>query len=577
MPLIDALASEELAANRPRGVVLAGRAIAVVRVGDEIHAVDDACPQDGFPLAGGELHGLELRCEKHGGRFDLATGRCVRGGEDVRRYHAREEGGRVFVQVDEPLAELEQARLVASLRMALLDNDQPRIARECVRLLAADAEPLDLVRAAVRYGSERGAGGFHPSLAACADFARVAPLYQGLDQAIPLTQALCGVAQANRGRGQRPIPEQARGVLTGGAEGRRATFARLVEERDVDGAEAMLTGALYQGLALSEAQQWLFSASCAHVIDGGATLVHAVKALELCEALGTREAIHILPSLVPPLVYGIRVDQTSTLREAVAHLDHLRDGLETLLSRADPALGQAFDDRTVRTYLLEGSPMAAFEVVTGSLAAGVPPARVGLAIALAAAERALRFDDLLEWDDASEESWAEVLRPFAYAMAAMKAVERWPSAETLRSLFFAAALVQGTKALESRRWRNVRSIPASARPGEALGALGAAMRAHREAEAVALARGFVERGHDAWPLAEALARFTVEDALPTPSSVEQNVAITIAAVDAWEAAKDHPDAALPLLLAVRLLASDTRQRWGQRHVRRAILRQSGAE
>ncbi len=572
MPLVDVLAAEELSPARPCVVEVEGRRIMLVRRDDDIHALDDECPQDGFPLSIGEIAGDAIRCEKHGGRFELSTGRCLRGGEDVRRYHAREEAGRVLVQVDEPLQEVEQARLVGSLRSALIDDDQPRLARECVRLLAAKAEPRDIVRAAVRYGAERGAGGFHPALAACADFARVAPLYRGLEQAIALTQALVGVAIANRGRSQRPIPERAAGVLTGTADARRQRFAHLVEERDAEGAEAMLSGALYQGLALSEGQQWVLSVAAAHLIDGGQTLVHAVKALELCEMLGAREAIHVLPSLVPSLVYGIRRERMAPLRALSELLEQGRDSLPLLVSRADPALRQPFDDRAIRATLLEGSVTQAYEAVHDALGAGVPARRIALAVALTAAERALHFDDLREWNDAAEDSWSDALRPFAYAVAAMKAVERWPSGESLRALFYAAGLVQAGKALEGHRMKAIRSIVASPNASDVLGAIVTAMRALRDGEAVALARGYLERGHDPWRLGETLARFTVEDALPSQSAVEVGVATTIAAVDAWEAAGAHPDATVPLLLAVRVLASDSRQRWVQRHVRRAMAR-----
>lgn len=572
MPLFDALDAADLVPGTPRVVELAGRQVALFRIDGELHALDDACPHDGHPLASGELSGQELRCERHGGRYDVTTGRCLRGGEDVRRYHAREARGRVWVQVDKPLAEVEQARLVGSLRAALIDNDQPRLARDCVRLLAAEADPVDVIRAAARYGAERGAGGFHPALAACADFARVAPLYEGLERAVPLAQALVAVAQANRGRSQRPIPEMARGVLAGAAETRRLQFARFVEDKDADAAEAMLTGALYQGLAISEAQQWLLTASSAHVIDGGSTLVHAVKALDLCELLGTREAIHLLPALVPPLVYGIRSDRVDPLRPVANRLDELRDNLGHFHLRARPSLSERFDDQSIRTALLNGSATAAFDAVGAALASGVPAARVALSVVLSASERTLRFDDLLEWDDLHDASWTDALRPFSFAVAALKAVTRWPSADTMRSIFFAAALVQASAELESRRWKSPRAVPASPVADEALSAVIAAIRALRPGEAVALARGFVDRGHDPWMLAEALARYSVEDALPTQSQAEVGAAATVAAVDAWEAAADHPEAILPLLVAVRVLASDSRQRWNQRHVRRQIAR-----
>src|SRR5690606_13863221 len=141
------------------------------------------------------------------------------------------EGGRIYVQIDRPLPEVEQARIVASLRAALIQADADWLGRECVRLLEAQADPTDVVRAAVRYGGGCGAGASNCSVAACADFARIAPLYEGLEQAIPLSRARIAVATANRGRPQLAIPERARGVLMGSARSRRETFVRLVEER----------------------------------------------------------------------------------------------------------------------------------------------------------------------------------------------------------------------------------------------------------------------------------------------------------------------------------------------------------
>lgn len=72
-----------------RAVVAADdREIVVLRVGDEIHAFDNACPHQGNPLVEGELLGDVLECAYHGWRFDLATGACLAGDEPARRYDA---------------------------------------------------------------------------------------------------------------------------------------------------------------------------------------------------------------------------------------------------------------------------------------------------------------------------------------------------------------------------------------------------------------------------------------------------------------------------------------------------------
>ena len=53
-------------------------AIAVFNVDGELYAIEDVCTHDGGELAGGELHGYEIECPRHGARFDLRTGaaRC---------------------------------------------------------------------------------------------------------------------------------------------------------------------------------------------------------------------------------------------------------------------------------------------------------------------------------------------------------------------------------------------------------------------------------------------------------------------------------------------------------------------
>ena len=48
--------------------------IAVYNIDGEYYAVEDTCTHDGGELAGGELHGFEVECPRHGARFDLRDG-----------------------------------------------------------------------------------------------------------------------------------------------------------------------------------------------------------------------------------------------------------------------------------------------------------------------------------------------------------------------------------------------------------------------------------------------------------------------------------------------------------------------
>jgi nitrite reductase/ring-hydroxylating ferredoxin subunit len=81
-------------------VELEGRRILLLRVGDDLHALDDACPHEGNPLEHGEVLGDVLECAYHGWRFDLATGACVVGEVAAHRYPAELRGEEIRIRLD---------------------------------------------------------------------------------------------------------------------------------------------------------------------------------------------------------------------------------------------------------------------------------------------------------------------------------------------------------------------------------------------------------------------------------------------------------------------------------------------
>ncbi len=85
-------------------VELGERRLALARVGDAIHAIDDTCTHHGGPLSEGRLAGTRVTCPWHGWMFDVRTGQCVmpsRGGP-VACYAVTVDGGDVFVDVGGP-------------------------------------------------------------------------------------------------------------------------------------------------------------------------------------------------------------------------------------------------------------------------------------------------------------------------------------------------------------------------------------------------------------------------------------------------------------------------------------------
>jgi 3-phenylpropionate/trans-cinnamate dioxygenase ferredoxin subunit len=69
--------TDELASGQARRFDVAGHRIALVRVDDEFHALDDRCSHEDYSLAEGEVwvEEREIECPRHGSTFDLLTGK----------------------------------------------------------------------------------------------------------------------------------------------------------------------------------------------------------------------------------------------------------------------------------------------------------------------------------------------------------------------------------------------------------------------------------------------------------------------------------------------------------------------
>ena len=72
--------------------------IAVFNIDGDLYAVEDVCTHDGGDLAGGELHGYEVECPRHGARFDVRNGavRCPPAYEPIATFPVKVENGAVF-------------------------------------------------------------------------------------------------------------------------------------------------------------------------------------------------------------------------------------------------------------------------------------------------------------------------------------------------------------------------------------------------------------------------------------------------------------------------------------------------
>lgn len=98
----DVGAAADFKAGVGRRVEVGGESVVVFRAADELHAVLDACPHAGMPLAKAQCRGTVITCAFHNYAYDLRTGRNIDYPYDeppLRRLRLRVEGDRVFIEI----------------------------------------------------------------------------------------------------------------------------------------------------------------------------------------------------------------------------------------------------------------------------------------------------------------------------------------------------------------------------------------------------------------------------------------------------------------------------------------------
>lgn len=58
-------------------VEVAGKALVIFNIAGQLFAIGDICTHDDGPLGDGNLEGFNIVCPRHGGEFDVQTGKAV--------------------------------------------------------------------------------------------------------------------------------------------------------------------------------------------------------------------------------------------------------------------------------------------------------------------------------------------------------------------------------------------------------------------------------------------------------------------------------------------------------------------
>jgi nitrite reductase/ring-hydroxylating ferredoxin subunit len=425
---------ESLPVGRPRTVRAGDRRVTLVRTDHEVFALEHACPHEGYALAQGDVRGDVLTCAWHNWKFRLDDGRCLFGDEDVRTYPVTvDPGGQVRVDVTDPDPAAERPRLALSLREAIEEFRVGQIARDTVRLLRASADPGELVWEAVAFGAPRAEFGWGHAIASAVDCLAIADSLTGDDRALPVVQALAGVAEIEVRRPPRPQPRPVPRLPRDPA----AAFRAAVEAEAPEEAEALVLAAVDGGVERDELRRWFVSAVSDHHLAYGHLAIYTQKAFELLDRLGWDRAATVLPHLVPTLVWATREDRLPYMRpfrRALGGLDLAR------LAGLPADAGWEDEGGALRDALLGRDRVAPLTAMVDALHAGAGAEGVLSAVSRAVGERLLGYDLRVEFDAHEDFGWLDITHGLTHANAVRWAWREQPGEDTLRMVAWAVFL-----------------------------------------------------------------------------------------------------------------------------------------
>jgi len=385
----------------------------------------------------GSLDGNLLTCAWHNWKFRVDDGACVIGEEDITTHPTTvDDDGNVLVALREPDLATLRPRLQASLRRGIENDYIGQVSRDVIRLLQADANPGELVWEAVQHGAPRADFGWGHSIASATDCLAMVDLYEGDQRALPIVQAIAGIAETERDRPVNPLPDPVRQL----PNDPRAGFRRAVEAEQLELAQALVRGAIHDGYAARDLQPWFTAVAGDHLLSYGHGAIYCQKAFELLELIGWNRADTVLPHLVPTIVYGTREDLLPYTRPFVRALS----GADLSALAALEVDDRWHDDGSLLGTLLGRDRKAIVPAVVDSLRHGAGVDGVLDIVVQTVGERMMRYDPAGERDLLDDFGWLDITHGLTYAHAARWHHHLSPGPDTVRLAMFTAFLAQWT-------------------------------------------------------------------------------------------------------------------------------------
>ncbi|MBP1990049.1 Rieske (2Fe-2S) protein [Paenibacillus eucommiae] len=426
--------------------------IAVFFHDNQVYAVDNRCPHLGFPLHMGSLCDGILTCHWHHARFDVCSGGTLDPWADnVPSYEVKIEAGEVFVN-SMPKQANHADSYKERLREGLQQNIGIVIAKAVVGLVESGVSDKDIARIGIEFGTTYG-NGWNSGLTILTAMVRVLPKLDKTGRILALYQGLVHVARQSSGRGTRhllgPLPAAETSL-----ERLLKWYRSCIEVRDTDGAQKVLLTAAQKGLDSKQlADLMLVAATDHYYLDGGHVFDFHNKAFEALQWAGSEQTERIVTSLLHMMNMPVRSEELHQWQAPIQLVEPIKQAVLTLTNTTaftSEEHKSVLDEESFLQQLLSDKPIETIEKIRDLLLAGVEPVKLAQLVALAAAERIIRFHTQNDFSD-----WIAVLHTFTYAHAVHVRFMHSTEPLLLRAIFHGAASVYLDRFL---------NVPAAARP-----------------------------------------------------------------------------------------------------------------
>jgi len=406
--------------------------IAVFYHEEQVYAVDNRCPHMGFPLHMGSLCDGILTCHWHHARFDVCNGGTLDPwADDVPSYEVKIENGVVWVNPQpKQTSSIEKYKL--RLREGLEQNLGLVIAKSVVGLVEAGVPAAEITQIGIKFGTVYGRG-WNSGLTILTAMANVLPKLDKSGTILALYQGLLHVARNSSGAPARHLLKSLPGADVP-FERLTEWYRNCIEVRDTQGAERVLLTAICQGASLGQLSEMMLIAATDHFyLDGGHTFDFHNKAIEAIDLIGEAYTEQTLTSLVPLLANPTRSEELHQWQAPVNLVDPLKEAfaqLENLPQFESYTDISTTDEKKIVDQLLSDEPIKTVRLVTEVLKSGANPAQLAQLVALAAAERIVRFHTQNDFGD-----WISVLHTFTYSHAVNKRLRSSTHPLLLRAIY----------------------------------------------------------------------------------------------------------------------------------------------